>query len=390
MDSSDTRYEFLKKILWFTMLCLGGVACSTPPEQEEMILIVPGPDAGDVSDMAQDSASDMVDSAADVPSDMPAVPDMIVVADSDADLTDMAPDLVEQEDMSVDMGSEVVVEPGPRAVASFNVELFFDDVCDSGDCEEGDFERLYSMTELSDRILETGGAIARLNADVIVLQEVEKLSLFESLAMTSMLGYEGLVFGDTGRTGSIHVAIATRGELLEVKRHRANTDLVLEDGSTSRFARELLEVHTRVDGAYIIVFGAHFISKYNPSNTPRRVAEAREAARLAVEAKAAHPEALVVIAGDLNDTPDSEPLLEFRQQGFHVTSDNRLVEDVYTNVYGFDLQIIDHILYLDAEGVTFSESDGLEVFRDDGAHGLAGSDHAAPKAVFTWDGSPTN
>lgn len=370
-------------------LCLlmvhGLTGCSGQNNDQDVVVIEsPGKDSGsempthDMSSVARDATMEEDLTVAPM-EDMPSTPDAAMLMDATmSDMSSMPEDLGE-----MDMAS-LTVAPGPRSVATFNVELFFDTECDTGGCDADSFEQVPSMIELMARYQETGAAIARMDADVLVLQELEKEHVFESLVAASMVGYKTLAFGETGAPGSIDVAIATKGELIKVERHRESEPLMLEDGSQSRFARELLEVHTRIDGAYVVVFGAHFISKVRPTNTVRRVAEAKKAAELAGYARTSHPDALIVLAGDLNDTPDSGPLLALEEGGFRLTSEGRALEEVYTNVYGFDLQLIDHVLYLETPNVTFSQTDGLEVFRDEGAHGFAGSDHAAAKATFVW------
>lgn len=371
--------------VWMSVLCMGLMGCGskTGGEDDAVVLVTPeeqdaSPDmvvARDLSTMPDDAS--MEEDLAIMPVDMMVMPDASM---ADASMGDMS---TEREDASMDMAAPMT-PPGPRSVATFNVELFFDTECDTGGCDDSSFEQVPSMMELMARYQETGEAIAKMDADVLVLQEIEKEHLFEALVGASMAGYQTFAFGETGAPGSIDVAIASRGELVSVKRHRENEPLMLEDGSTSRFARELLEVHTRVDGAEIIVFGAHYISKFRPTNTPRRVAEAAKTAELAGLARGANPQALIVVAGDLNDTPDSEPLAALVDGGFRLTSEGRPVEEVYTNLYGFTRQIIDHVLFLETPDVTFSATDGLEVFRDEGGSGFAGSDHAAVKATFVW------
>lgn len=73
-------------------------------------------------------------------------------------------------------------------------------------------------------------------------------------------------------------------------------DLVLyrPDGSRTSFSRELLEVHTTVEGeARVIFFSAHFRSKSN-DDPGRRLAEARATRVILGDVATANPDALVV------------------------------------------------------------------------------------------------
>lgn len=372
MNSTLLRYAMLAGL---TTLLYG--CPDETPEPDKTILTMDMEQQDDAGSMTPDATPDLPDMMVVSVEDMMATLDMVVDPVDMSEPEDMAPDLVD--DIPPDMPQGI--EPGPLTVASFNVELFFDTVCDTGDCGEDSFERLPTEDQLQQRYAFTGAGIDRLAADIIVFQEIETESLFETLVMGTQQGYTAMAFGEIGRDASIDVAVAARGELLEVKRHRQDV-LTLADGSERSFARELLEVHVKVRGARVIVFGAHYISKFNPSNTPRRTAEAARTAELALGARALYPNALIVVAGDLNDTPDSEPLMQFANAGLKSASAGRPLEEIYTNVFGVELQAIDHILYLETPGVSFDESNGLEVFRDEGESGLSGSDHAAPRATF--------
>ncbi len=368
-----------------SLLC-GCPSSDEPSGDEPVILIIPGDDLGATDMVVVPDASPEQDMSPDMPAPMldmssPDMSDMSPPVDLPVAL-DMPPDLPPDMATPKDMGPEI--EAGPLTLATFNVELFFDTMCDTGDCGPESFERLPTAPELQQRYMTTGAAIDLLGADIIVLQEIEKENLFQTLVMGTQQNYTTMVFGETGRDASIDVAVAARGDLLEVKRHRSD-DLTLPDGSTTRFARELLEVHVRIRGARVIVFGAHYISKFRPTNTPRRVAEAARTAELALEARQLHPDALILVAGDLNDTPDSETLAQFANAGLVLTSEGRDINDIYTNVFGFTLQAIDHILFVSTPGVSFDTAAGLEVFRDPGQVGLAGSDHAAARATFTFE-----
>ena len=90
-------------------------------------------------------------------------------------------------------------------------------------------------------------------------------------------------------------------------RVRADEVLTRPDGSTTTFSRELLEVHVTKAGRAIIFFAAHFRSKSN-DDPGRRLAEAQATRRIVDAVAAANPRALVVLGGDLNDTPGSPPL----------------------------------------------------------------------------------
>jgi endonuclease/exonuclease/phosphatase family metal-dependent hydrolase len=187
------------------------------------------------------------------------------------------------------------------------------------------------------------------------------------------------VLGETDTPASVDVGVLSAWPILDVRGHR---DQVLRrpDGSTTTFSRELLEVHLDVEGTRVIVFAAHFKSKSN-DDPGRRLAEARAAHGIVTAVAAAHPRALVVLGGDLNDEPGSPPLAALEQDGalLRVASD-RPDGVVWTYSYGGDLQAIDHLLLArNAGGVYLPGS--FQAVRDS-SRGLGGSDHAAVVADF--------
>ena len=157
--------------------------------------------------------------------------------------------------------------------------------------------------------------------------------------------------------------------------------IMTQGGSTERFAREFLELHVDIEGKRVIVFGAHFISKRSSNSAPRRWAEANAAGQIASGVAMDNPDALVVVAGDLNDTPESAPLQAMASYGLTLPSASVDPNALYTHVFNGDRQILDHVAYWPASHVQ-THPDGLSVTRDDGKDGLGNSDHASPKQRF--------
>jgi endonuclease/exonuclease/phosphatase family metal-dependent hydrolase len=275
----------------------------------------------------------------------------------------------------------VVLPPGQDiSIASFNVELLFDENCDST-CGDGKFEEVIDPLELNSRITRIQRAIQKIDADVIVLQEIEKSGLLDRVVSGDIAAeYPTHVFGEAGYAGSLDVAIISRGSLVKTVLHR-DKRITTQSGGSEQFARELIELHLDIKGVRVIAFGAHFISKASDNSAPRRWAEANASGMFAAEVAAANPAALVVVAGDLNDTIDSSPLLALAAQGLSPTAAGLDPNTYYTHSFRESRQIIDHIFYVPAPNVV-PHPDGLTVLRDDGRNGLANSDHASPRQVF--------
>lgn len=278
-----------------------------------------------------------------------------------------------------DMGADMSA-PTTLTVASFNVRFLFDTTCDSGRCGSGQFEQLPSGGELEARIEQLQEAIRTLDADVIIFQEIETREVFDQLTATFASTYPTREFGETGFGASLDVGIISRWQLAEVRRHKADTTLTTREGARTSFARELLEVHIQREGHRAIVFGAHFTSKSSDTTGARREAEADKAAELAVARRAEFPDALVIVGGDLNDTPDSAPLQRMVMRGMTNTADGQPADTYYSYIYQGRRQVIDHLLFVPHDGVGY-DRDAMRAFHE-GGDGFAGSDHGAVRASF--------
>jgi endonuclease/exonuclease/phosphatase family metal-dependent hydrolase len=154
----------------------------------------------------------------------------------------------------------------------------------------------------------------------------------------------------------------------------------LPDGTTTRFSRELLEVEIQSErGKDVILFAAHFRSKAN-DDPARRLAEAQTASRIVGERAARSPEALVVLGGDLNDTPGSPPLQALVVDGGLVRVADDLPDAAQaTYTYQGHGEAIDHLLLAPSASV-LRVPRSSRVWRD--GNGWGGSDHAALSSDF--------
>ncbi|HET9620521.1 MAG TPA: endonuclease/exonuclease/phosphatase family protein [Kofleriaceae bacterium] len=274
--------------------------------------------------------------------------------------------------------------PAPHVrIATFNVHRFFDTVCDSGDCGGSAYEALPSPAEFDAKAAQLADAIRALDADVVALEEVETQACLDALLARLGDAMPYGVLGEIDTAASVDVAVLSRTALDAVVRHRAGEILQLADGRAALFSRELLEVHVRAaSGAPLIVFAAHFRSK-SDDDPARRLAEAEQAALDVNAAAAAHPDALVALAGDLNDVPDSPPLAALVATGGLV----RVADDLpraaqATYVFNGQGQAIDHILIApDHRAARLPASS--RVWRPaSGGGGWGGSDHFALSSDF--------
>ena len=276
---------------------------------------------------------------------------------------------------------EVDAGIGPEIrVATFNVHRLFDTVCESGACDPGDYEALSSPQQLDVRAAQLADAIRALEADVISLQEIETQACLDALLARVGDAMPYGVLGEIGSTASVDVAILSKTPLEAVVRHRAAEPLALPDGTLTSFSRELLEVHVRAQGVKVVLFAAHFRSKVN-DDPVRRLAEAQAASRIVNALAVREPDALVILGGDLNDTPGSPPLDALTVAGglIRVADDIPLAEQA-TYIYQGRGQSIDHLLLAPSIAATRVPRSS-RVWRA-GASGYGGSDHRALTSDF--------
>ncbi len=284
---------------------------------------------------------------------------------------------------NVEAGPDAAIGPRVR-IATFNVRRFFDTVCDSATCGNGAYEELPSQAAFESRADQLAEAIQRLDADVISLQEVETQSCVDALVARLGATLRFGVLGEIDDPGSVDVAILARTPLELTVRHRADEPLTRPDGTTTTFTRELLEVHTVHDtGLEIVVFAAHFKSK-SDDDPGRRLAEAQVSRRVVTAAAAAAPAALMVLGGDLNDTPGSPPLnaltlVSAGDAGLIRVADDLPLADQATYRFNGRGQAIDHLL-LAPTAAARRIPYGSRVWRDD--RGYGGSDHFALTSDF--------
>jgi len=271
--------------------------------------------------------------------------------------------------------------PGTLRVATFNVRLYFDTVCQSNNCAAGAFEDKPTPAEFGARTAMIAKGIERLETDIVALQEIENQTCLD--ALVAQLKQDGqpftvAVIGETGASASVDVAVLAQGTLGEVIKHR-NDKITRPDGTATTFTRELLEVRLKLGSSLdVAFFAAHFRSKVD-DDPGRRLAEANGAREIVAKAQAALPGAIVVLGGDLNDTPGSDALTALEQGGALV----RLAADLPagdqgTYTFNGTKQPIDHLYAPKATAAKYVAKSAL-VVRDD-AKGLGGSDHSGLRA----------
>ena len=272
-------------------------------------------------------------------------------------------------------------DPADIVVATYNVMRFFDPNCDSGKCGHSDYEEAPTQAQFDYRADTLATAILSFDADVVILQEVENQNCIDALSLRLGDAYPTAILGEMGYAGSVDVAILSRHPDVKVLRH-ADVPLQRPGGGRTSFSREFLEVHLDADGHRAIVFAAHFKAKVD-DDAERRLAEATRARQILDAVAKQNPAALVVMGGDLNDTPGSPPLDAIEAGGGMLRVAAELAPEDWTYRYKDNKEAIDHIYAATAATGAVYIPGSARVFRGEGSKGgYGGSDHAALRASF--------
>ena len=199
-------------------------------------------------------------------------------------------------------------EPAPAAggtlrVVTWNVHDLFDEVDDPSKRDT-----VFTGPEVEAKLDRVGAVLARLDADVVVLQEVEGLGLLQRLALRlAEAPSQGRSYDPWLEEGfdprGIDVGLLTRVRMTASASHLQDR---AADGDRL-FSRALAEVHLATSPP-VVVLGAHLPSKVDPSAGPRRLRQAERMASVAGALRAAAEPPVVIAAGDLNDVADSVAL----------------------------------------------------------------------------------
>lgn len=280
-----------------------------------------------------------------------------------------------------DVSDETDDDGASLRIATYNTDTLFDTECDSNECGEGDYEPQPTEEEYAARIEEVAEAIDDLDADVVLLQEVEKEAVLQDLADELDGEYPTAELGELGWAASPDVAVLAKGEKVATREYRDERALETPNGGEDRFAREFLRVDLEIDGHSVIACTAHFRSKRN-DNAEHRLAEAEEAREIIDDIAQKHPDSLVIFGGDLNDRPGSGPLEALTDDdGLRRAGRGYGEDEVYTYYFDGQRQAIDHLLNAPTEGGEYVE-ESAEAFHDREPAGYGGSDHGALRARY--------
>ena len=187
--------------------------------------------------------------------------------------------------------------PALLRVVTWNVHDLFDESADPGTIEPA-----VPAAEVEARLDAVGAVLGRLDADVVLLQEVEHLGLLRRLAARTGYGETRLLEGNDPR--GIDVALLSRWP---VDRYQGHASELSADGRRV-WPRDAVEARVTAGGSRLLLVFSHLSSRLSDPAGERRRVQAARLRQLADEGAASDPGALLLVGGDLNDEAEAPAL----------------------------------------------------------------------------------
>ncbi|MFD9390597.1 endonuclease/exonuclease/phosphatase family protein [Streptomyces sp. NPDC060000] len=167
-----------------------------------------------------------------------------------------------------------------------------------------------------DVVRNTGRVVSEVDADILLTVEVEDrltLERFNTQVLAGALGrrpypYALLIDGNDSR--GIDIGILSRHPITSVRSHIFDTHPERPDQRL--FSRDCPEFEIRLNGTPLVMLGNHLKSKFH-DDPELRLAQAKRVAEIYRAALERTPH--VIVAGDLNDDPDSDSATVLRDTG---------------------------------------------------------------------------
>jgi len=191
-------------------------------------------------------------------------------------------------------------------VATWNVHDLFDS--DDRLVPPGELDLVPAPAEVEAKLDALAAVLERLDADVVVLQEVENVEVLGRLGARA--GYPEARLVDGADPRGIDVAALSKLPIERYVSHLGEADA----SGRPLWPRDCVEVHLRTGGRPVVVVASHFSSALSDDGT-RRALQATRLREIADGVRATRPTALVLAGGDLNDQPRSAALVPLLADG---------------------------------------------------------------------------
>ena len=202
--------------------------------------------------------------------------------------------------------SEKTTESRVITLMSWNVHNLFDGKDDGFEYPEYKTASGWSAEKYRGRINNISAAICKIEPmpDVLILQEIESLTVIGDIALSLPQGYSFMHFANNPGSG-IGVGILSRFPLSESRTHSITID-------SATTPRPILEARVNTESGSFIIFACHWKSKIggDAATEEVRMASARVILRRIRHYLEYEPETGIIVAGDLNENHD-----EFQKLG---------------------------------------------------------------------------
>ena len=210
---------------------------------------------------------------------------------------------------------QTVGPPVTFTLATWNVKNFFDD---KDDPNKEDPLPTPTQAQVQAKMTALGTAIRALDADVLVLQEVENVDLLKRLNQGHLgkMGYKELWLSEGNDLRGIDVALLSRYTVLQYISNAKETFPGVQDpGKNYGFSRDCVMAKLELGkGRELRLLINHLRAGGGYTDLRRREAQAQKVRVLADMVLAGDPQANLAVIGDLNDDPTSDTLKLIRDK----------------------------------------------------------------------------
>jgi endonuclease/exonuclease/phosphatase family metal-dependent hydrolase len=283
-----------------------------------------------------------------------------------------------------DGGSGGSIPAVPLKIVDWNTHNYFD----AKKNPATPTEIILSAADYAKKRATIGAEIKALNADIVVLAEIENKAILDDLNATelgSAYGQTILIEGNDSR--GIDIGVLTKLVPDSVVSHK--DDVFVKGGTNGpqyHYARDCVELHFTFNQRPLVVLGVHFKAKAAPDDPDKRLAEAQHTRKIADDLQAKQPGVAILVLGDYNDTPGSPPYLAVAgaaPQLFVDSADSVQMSDRHSYNFMGTLELIDHQManpalhsMLDPTSVVLTHAKNV----DDASK--YGSDHSPLSATY--------
>ena len=206
-----------------------------------------------------------------------------------------------------------IAPPVTFTLATWNVKNFFDEKDDPGLSDT-----VLTLAEVQAKMKKLGSAIRALNADVLVLQEVEKLDLLQRLNKGQLgnMGYKEVWLSEGNDLRGIDVAMLSKFKVLQYISNAKDTFPGVQDPNKNYgFSRDCVMAKLELGaGRELRLLINHLRAGGGFTDLRRREAQAQRVRVLADMVLKGDPLANLAVIGDLNDDANSDTLKLIRDK----------------------------------------------------------------------------